>query len=182
MILKSEIIEIGSFTKTHGIKGELNALLDDNCEILSNCSCIIIETDSIFVPYFIESFRTKGNLSSLIMIDGISSEIEAKEFISKPIYILKKEYNDFYDIDEDNDINGGYASEFIGYSIVNEDNDLIGEIIDIDDSTDNPLFIVENNSNTIYIPIVDEFIIDINDDNKTIEMSLPTGLVELNLK
>lgn len=182
MILKSEIIEIGSFTKTHGIKGELNAILEDNCEILEQCRCIILEIDSIYVPYFIKSFRAKGAHSSLIMIEGVTSEIEAKEFVAKPIYILKKEYSNLYEIDKDNDFNGNYASEFIGYSILDENNNQIGEIIDIDDSTDNPLFIIDNNCNTIYIPIVDEFIIDIDDKNKIIEMSLPVGLVELNLK
>ena len=38
MILSSDIIEIGTFTKTHGIKGELNALLDDGTEIMQHVS------------------------------------------------------------------------------------------------------------------------------------------------
>ncbi|MBQ2371494.1 MAG: hypothetical protein II294_06585, partial [Muribaculaceae bacterium] len=101
MILSSDIIEIGTFTKTHGIKGELNALLDDGTEIMQHVSCIILEIDSIFVPHFITSCRSKGASASLIMIDGINSEIEAKDLVSKSIYVLKEEYNTFHDIDED---------------------------------------------------------------------------------
>ena len=38
-----------------------------------------------------------------------------------------------------------------------------GKIVDIDDSTDNVLFIVENdNSDDIYIPVADEFVYDID--------------------
>ncbi|MEE1365939.1 MAG: ribosome maturation factor RimM [Muribaculaceae bacterium] len=182
MILSSDIIEIGTFTKTHGIKGELNALLDDGTEIMQHVSCIILEIDSIFVPHFITSCRSKGASASLIMIDGINSEIEAKDLVSKSIYVLKEEYNTFHDIDEDENGEGGYASDFIGYSIVDEDDNEIGEIIDIDDSTDNPLFIVDNNGNTVYIPITEEFILFIDDDKEVIGMSLPEGLIELNIK
>ena len=63
-----------------------------------------------------------------------------------------------------------------------EDDNEIGEIIDIDDSTDNPLFIVDNNGNIVYIPITEEFILFIDDDKEVIGMSLPEGLIELNIK
>ena len=179
MIQISDIIEIGSFTKTHGIKGELNTFVKDDCNILNECSCIILSIDSIFVPHFIKSIRVKGASSALVMLDDITNEIEAKKLVSKSIYILKEEYNEYYSIDSENQ-QGGYASDFIGYNIIDDSDNLIGKIIDIDASTDNPLFIVENNDKICYIPIAEEFIIYINDNEKSIGVSLPIGLLDIN--
>lgn len=179
MIQISDIIEIGSITKTHGIKGELNAFIEDDCNILNESSCIILSIDSIFVPHFIKSIRIKGTSSALIMLDDVNDEIEAKKFVSKSIYILKKEYNKYCSLENENQ-QGGYASDFIGYKIIDDSNNVIGIITDIEASTDNPLFIVENNNKICYIPIADEFILYIDDNEKLIGMSLPIGLLDIN--
>ena len=56
-----------------------------------------------------------------------------------------------------------------------------GKIIDIEDSTENALFIVEGKDCKIsYIPIVVDFIENISTETLTITMDLPTGLLELN--
>lgn len=57
---------------------------------------------------------------------------------------------------------------------------LIGKIDDIDVSTDNALFIVISpEDKKILVPIVDEFITDIDMDNLSISVDLPEGLLDL---
>ena len=73
-----------------------------------------------------------------------------------------------------------YAEDFIGYNIIVGDNVLIGAIVDFDDTTDNALFIVKNQNDTeFFIPIADDFIVDIDIDNKIMTMNLPEGLLDL---
>ena len=73
-----------------------------------------------------------------------------------------------------------YAEDFIGYKIYEQNKDLIGEIIDYDDSTENALFIVRTGEEEIvYIPIVEDFIVDINNIDKNVTMALPSGLLDL---
>lgn len=177
MILFDDLTPIGKFTKTHGIKGELNAVFDVDLPLCQE-KYVIIEVDGIFVPFFFDSIRQKSSYSYLIKFDNINSDKEAKIFIDKTIYL---ENTILSSLDEDNDYSeGAFADEFIDYKIIDTEYGLVGTITDIEVSTDNNLFIVNNNNNTIYIPITEDFIIDINDDDKTITMNLPSGLINLN--
>jgi predicted flavoprotein YhiN len=55
----------------------------------------------------------------------------------------------------------------------------IGEIVDIDDSTINTLFVVEKDGEEILIPAQEELIADIDHDGQSILFDLPQGLVSL---
>ena len=56
----------------------------------------------------------------------------------------------------------------------------IGVITDIDDQTDNWLFVVERkNGDEALVPVQDAFIVDINHEERTITMDLPIGLLDL---
>ena len=70
---------------------------------------------------------------------------------------------------------------YIGYNILDVSGKKIGEITAIDDSTENILFCIEsaNSGEEILIPLSDDFIEEINDNNKTITMNLPEGLLDL---
>jgi 16S rRNA processing protein RimM len=176
MIDREDICAIGSFRKTHALKGELNAVFDIFADFLDADDCLILEMDGIFVPFFIESIRPKGNMSSLIKLCNVESEEAARRFVNKDIYIRKDSLPEEFDSDEE----GAYAEDFIGYKVVDINIGYLGDIIGIDDSTDNYLFEVSNNDKTILIPVAQEFIREISDENKILEMELPEGLINLN--
>ena len=67
---------------------------------------------------------------------------------------------------------------FVDYVIYNN-NSIIGKIIDIIENKNQDLFEVVVNEKRILIPIVDEFIVNIDNDNKKIIMNLPEGLTDL---
>lgn len=68
---------------------------------------------------------------------------------------------------------------FIGFSLLNEENEILGTITNVDCSTENFLFIVTQNDKDIFIPATDDFIIDIDINSKTLTMSLPEGLLDI---
>ncbi len=56
----------------------------------------------------------------------------------------------------------------------------VGEITDIDDSTENVLFVVATPSSaTVYLPVADEFITEIDTDRRILRMNLPEGILDL---
>ena len=176
MITNSQISNIGKLVKPHGVNGEIVVTID--CDIdLSTVKCIIINIDGINIPFFISSIRPRGKESYLIMIDGINNEIDAALICGKSLHVLNNEIEDVEDEE-----GGFYANDLIGYNVYLSDyNSLIGEIIDIEDSTENALFIVkQENNEIIYIPIVVDFIENISAETSTIIMDLPIGLLELN--
>lgn len=175
MIVNDEIIEIGQITKPHGINGQVVITIESDVN-LGDLFCVIIKDEGLNVPYFINSIRTKGYNSAIVSIDDVATEDDALTLCGKPIYALKRDLDiEDSEIEED----GFYAVDLIGYSVV-ENNILLGEITEINDATENALFIVtSDNGNVYYIPIADEYIIDINAETKTIIMDLPIGLIDL---
>ena len=158
MIDKEKLVEIGKFQKTHALKGELNAILDIPEEYVKDGNPLIIETDGIPVPYYAESIRGKGTTSFLIKLEGVDSVEDAAEFVNSAILVPRDELQDY-----------------------------VGDVMLEDDleqdryTTENELMVVRTpDDEEIYIPLADEFIIDINEERREIHTSLPEGLVSLN--
>ena len=173
MIHESQLTTIGHLVKPHGINGEINMSIEYEIDILS-LKCFVLNMDGIYVPFFIEACRSKGVDARLITVDGITNEIQAADLCGKTVYAL----TDDLDFDSDEDQAGFYATDLIGYQIL-DGNVNIGEIIDIEDSTENALFVVKSGDNVVYIPIADEMIEDIISETNTIVMNLPEGILDL---
>ena len=181
MIEEKQLTEIGKFQKTHALKGELNAILDVEPEFLTEGNAIIIDVDGIYVPFYCENIRNKGTFSYLVKLEGINSESEAKPFVNKIIYALKeavaKSASDNQAIGDDI----VFLDELVDYDILDDTLGLIGKIREVDDTTDNILFIVESpEGERIYVPAVEDLILAIDSDSKYVEMNLPEGLLNLN--
>ena len=176
MITREEIIEIGIFNKAHGVKGEISATIDCEIDVFRKFSCIVVEIDGIFVPFFAESIRPKSQETVLLNIDGFDSDVAVKILVNKTIYVLKAEYSEISSSENCDELPIDY---FIGFTVRAADGKVIGEIVDVDDTTDNVLFVVETANGTYPIPAVDDFILDIDEDEKILELDLPDGLFDL---
>ena len=182
MIKEQDILQAGKFLKPHGLDGELNVLTEYNSEILENGYPLIVDLDGIYVPFYTSGVRTKGEFSSLVSIDGVDCVEEARKFVNKLFYMLKKDIAEYLDVDEDELI---FDEDFIGYEVEDAKLGRIGVVKDIDDSTENVLLIVDpnNGGEEIYIPFVDEFIHHIDeadeDGKGKIVMQLPEGLLNM---
>lgn len=173
MITIDEIISIGKFNKAHGINGELSATITAPQVVLDNCSCIVCDIDGIFVPFFIKDYRTKSQETFLLSIDDINNEQEAAMLVNKDIYVKRNEYGDA--LEDDDQVPIDY---FIGFKAII--NGINGNIVDIDDSTANLLFVIDTcDDRQLLIPAVEEFITDIDNKNNIITMEVPQELLDL---
>lgn len=181
MIEEKQLTEIGKFQKTHALKGELNAILDVEPEFLSEGNAIVIDVDGIYVPFYCESVRSKGTFSYLVKLEGINSESEAKPFVNKVIYALKEAVAKYTVDNTDNNDDIVFLDDLLDYDIFDDTLGLIGKIKEVDDTTDNILFIVEGpDGEKIYVPAVEDLISSIDSDSKRVDMNLPEGLLNLN--
>lgn len=174
MIKRSELTEIGTALKTHGINGELNVVIPVDVD-LDDLSCLIIDMDGIFVPFFIENARQRGADGYIVKFEGITSDLEGAEFRGKTIYALSREVVDG-EISDD----GLYADDLIGYRVTSTDALLKGEIEDIDASTANVLFVVRtDDGKTCLVPVAEEFIDNIDSEKSEVTFNIPEGLLDL---
>lgn len=176
MITKNQVVRLGTLSKPHGIKGEISASLDFDVD-LSELKCIVVSIDSIFVPFFVSGIRTKSVETVLIKIDDIDNEEDARNMCGRDYYALAEDV----DVASDADDNGGYVSDFVGYTLCDEESREFGRIEDFDDSTDNLLFIVRpaGGDDVVYVPVADDLIIDIDTKIRSISLMIPEGLIDL---
>lgn len=177
MITRDELIAIGHYNKPHGVAGELSATVDVDLEVLRGLSCLVSDIDGIFVPFFVNTIRPKSVDTVLLTIDGIENEKEAARLVNRDIYALKREYRQ-ESIDADAD---GYPLDFfIGFELRDSDGSRVGEITDVDEQTENAIFVVDRDGSEIMVPATDDLIVEFDVDNKLMVMDLPEGLLDLN--
>ena len=177
MITRDELIAIGHYNKPHGVAGELSATVDVEVEVLKGLSCLVSDIDGIFVPFFVNAIRPKSGDTVLLTINGIENEKEAARLVNRDIYALKRDYRQ-ESIDADAD---GYPLDFfIGFELRDSDGSRVGEITDVDEQTENAIFVVDRNGSEIMVPATDDLIVEFDVDNKLMVMDLPEGLLDLN--
>lgn len=180
MICRDELIEVGKVLKTHGVNGEMSTLftVDGFEDFVKPGSCLLFDMDGIIVPFFVASCRPRGHESLLITLDGEDTQQQASAFVGKCVYMSS---DDVPEVLDDEEGEGVYASDLIGYRAIDTDGTEIGEIRDIDDNTENVLFVVsrEDDSKDVLIPAVAEMINDIDSDSHTVIFNLPQGLLNI---
>ena len=172
MIFESDLRPIGKLLKPHGICGEITALLMDDID-LRQLSCIILQLDGIFVPFFLRAVRPKSSETDLVLIDGVNDEAQAARLCPNEFFALADE------LPETGDSDGVYTADMIGFA-VEANGTALGKIVEIDDTTANYLFIIEkNNGERCLIPVADEFITGLDADTRRLSLDLPQGLLDL---
>lgn len=173
MICEDEVLKIGKFIKPHGIKGEITFAFDNDIFDRVDCPYLICSIDNIFVPFFIKSYRFKGSDTALVLLEDVESEIQAKRFNGLSVYFPRK----YFDNNEEVELTLNY---FIDFIVIDKQLGEIGIIKDIDESTINTLFLLKKkgSDDDIIIPASDDFITDIDSENKILYVELPVGLLD----
>jgi 16S rRNA processing protein RimM len=172
MIQTGELIRAGQIFKPHGLKGELSFGLSNSSLEAESDFFIFLLVDGIPVPFYVTSVRMKSEETGLIMLDGVVNEEQARELAGSDIYLQQ------YQISDANDDEMA-VEMLIGYTLIEEQAGEIGVISSIDTTTENTLFVIESGDDEILIPVVEAYILSIDQEQKIIEMSLPEGLLSL---
>ena len=173
MINPEDLYKIGEITKSHALKGEVVFQFTDDIFDTTDADYLIVEVDGIFVPFFIEEYRFRSNSSALLKLVDIDSVEQAQQVIGCDVYFEKAKAADA----DEEEMSLHY---FVGFEMVDEKGNLIGKVTDIDDNTENWLFVVEKTDGSeALIPAHEEFIADIDHEGRKLTMDLPEGLLEL---
>jgi len=169
---KEDCFYLGKITKTHGFKGNLILHLDtDEPELYENLESVFIERDGMLVPFFFEFAQPYSKGKLLVKFEGISPE-EAEKLVNRRAYLPLETLPDLAGTDF-------YYHEITGFSVIDTQHGEIGIIQNVNDSGAQALFEVKFGDKDLLIPVVDEWILEVNRDEKFIKMETPEGLIEL---
>ncbi|OXB01993.1 16S rRNA processing protein RimM [Flavobacterium plurextorum] len=172
---KEECFYLGKIAKKFSFKGEVLAYLDtDEPELYENLESVFVECNKHLVPFFIETSSLHKNDFLRIRFEDVNTEEDADALIGNPIYLPltmlpKLSGNKFY------------FHEVIGFEIEDQRLGVFGKIAAVNDTTAQPLFEVLNGEIEMLIPMIDQFLVKIDRENKKVIMNLPEGLVEMYL-
>ena len=173
MIKKEEVYKIGLFNKPHGIHGELQFTFTDDIFDRVDCDYLICLLDGIFVPFFIEEYRFRSDSTALVKLEGIDTAERARMFTNVEVYFPVKHAEEA----EDGELSWNF---FVGFRMEDVRHGELGEVGEVDTTTVNTLFVVEQeDGEELLIPAQEEFIVEINQEKKLITVELPEGLLNL---
>lgn len=159
------LIKIGKIVTTHGIKGEIKILSNFELkkEVFKIGNKIYIGKE--YDEEIINSYRVHKNYD-MITLKGYTNINEVLKFKNKFVYVNRDDLsNDKFIIDD-----------LIGFSVI-IDNNVIGVVSSFSNIKNNPILIVKSDKKEIYIPYHNDFIINIDNKNKTITVKYIEGLI-----
>lgn len=170
---KDNCFYLGKIVKKYSYKGELLAKLDtDEPEIYEGLDAIFVDLRGNLVPFFVEASQLHKSNLLRIKFEDVTTEADADALLKTDLYLPlellpKLEGNKFY------------FHEVIGFSISDENYGKVGVVKAINDSTAQPLFVIDNNGKEVLIPMNDDFIKKVDRAKKTIIVNTPEGLIDL---
>jgi 16S rRNA processing protein RimM len=172
---KEDCFYLGKIAKKFSFKGEVLIYLDtDEPESYENMESVFVEFNKNLVPFFIENSSLHKNDFLRVRFEEVNNEEDADAILNKEVYLPlstlpKLSGNKFY------------FHEVIGFEIEDKRVGVFGVIQSINDTTAQPLFEVLNGEVEILIPMIDQFLVKIDRQNKKVIMDLPEGLIEMYL-
>lgn len=172
---KEDCFYLGKIAKKFSFKGEVLIFLDtDEPELYEDMESVFVEFNKNLVPFFIENSNLHKNDFLRVKFEDVDDEAEADSIMGCEIYLPlnllpKLEGNQFY------------FHEVIGFEIEDQRLGVFGKIVSINDTSAQPLFEVVNGNVEILVPMIDQFLVKIDRENKKVIMDLPEGLVEMYL-
>ena len=172
-MLHDDCYYLGYIVKPHGLKGAFQVSLDvSNPQEYTKMESVFVELDGQLVPFFISAISVQSNGKARIEIEDISTTDEARRLVGKqlflPLAILPKLKGNHF-----------YHHEIEEYHLIDENDTEIGPIKKIQDSPAQDLIVVIRNEKEILIPILENTIIKLDRDQKTLKVNLLPGILEL---
>ena len=169
MIKEENIYQIGRLGKTHGVRGEISFLFDDDVFDRVDADYLILKVDGIFVPFFMEEYRFKSDSNAIIKFEDIDTQERARELTGADVYFPRS-------LAENADENLSW-SVLVGFDIIEASNGrTVGRIASVDDSTLNILFCLDDGR---LIPASENLITAIDQQTRTLTMHIPESLLDL---
>lgn len=169
---KEDCYFLGKITRRHGLAGNVILKLDtDQPELYNKLESIFVEINGLLVPFFIEK-SSWSKLDALNLAFKNSSEALVDQSLNKDVYLPlsslpKLTGNQFY------------YHEIIGFEIIDQNGNNCGVIRSVNDQTAQNYFVTNLDGKEVVVPIIKDWILEVDREERLIKMNLPEGLIDV---
>jgi 16S rRNA processing protein RimM len=172
---KEDCFYLGKIAKKFSFKGEVLIYLDtDEPKLYEDMESVFVEFNKNLIPFFIKNSSLHKNDFLRVQFEDVDNEEDADAIMNHEVYLPLKMLPKLTG-------NKFYYHEVIGFEIEDKRLGVFGKIVSINDSSAQPLFEVVNGTVEILVPMIDQFLVKIDRENKKVIMDLPEGLIEMYL-
>lgn len=177
MIKLEDCFYLGYVKKIHGTAGDIEVVLDvDDTSKYKKKESILLLLKNNLIPFFIEKITVKKG-GAVIQLQGIKSHYEAEHLIGSQLYLPIEQLPPL------KGKNKFYYHEVIGYTVLDTKLGKLGTIKDIVDESVQPVLVITHpTEKEILIPLIDEFLVEVNKSAKEFFIKTPEGLVQMYLE
>ncbi|MDH6250734.1 16S rRNA processing protein RimM [Chryseobacterium sp. H1D6B] len=169
---KEDCYFLGKITRRHGLAGNVILKLDtDQPELYNKLESIFVEINGLLVPFFIERLSW-SKLDALNIYFKNSSEALVDQSLGKSVYLPLTSLPALSG-------NKFYYHEIIGFDILDAEDNNCGVIRSVNDQTAQNYFVTNLDGKEVVIPIIKDWILEVNREERFIKMVLPEGLIDV---
>lgn len=171
MLKKTDYYKIGEIRKTHGVKGEMMLISDFPIDFEAINDWLFFSLEECLVPFKVTSLRETSEKNALFICERIGTIEVANNYVGTEIYLPLSSKTTTENMDE--------PISLIGYNVINEENnEVLGKIVNFIESNFNPLLEIETEGHeNILLPFHEEFILGLEGNDLIVRP--PEGLLDL---
>lgn len=168
-------IQIGYTRKTHGIAGELKAVVEEPFEDL------FLDADRVFLdikgnkqPFFIKHIRGGGDL--IVLFEDVANREDALLLQSRGIFLPENEVPAEALVEPEDEREYGYI---LGYQMTDQTLGVIGTVDEVLVMPQQEMAVVTYQGREVLIPLNEHFVVAVDETARRVTVSLPEGLLAL---
>lgn len=146
----------------------------DQPEFYNKLEGIFVEINGLLVPFFVEKQQWSKDNSKIISFKNATLQM-AEQTVNKDVYLPLSTLPELKG-------NQFYYHEVIGFEIKDTEGNSAGTIKEVNDMAPQHYFVLDLNGKDVIIPVIKDWILEVNRDEKFIKMELPEGLLDVFLK
>jgi len=174
LISKDQCFYLGYISKAQGFKGGLIAFFDvDDTKKYARLDHILVELNGVLTPFFLETINLKDKNFAHLKIEGIDDQESANELTGKDMYLNLDKLPKLGDGDY-------YLHDLVGMTVIDATHGEVGVVEKVLDYNNNPLLLIMDNTNEILVPLIDNFVKQVDKKAKTIKIDVPEDLLNIN--
>lgn len=167
-----EFTLIGHTKKAYGVKGELKTqIFEEYLDSLFQTEVVFIELQGQKVPFFIEGITDQ--VPPLLKLEEIDNKEASLKIAGKKLFLRAK------DVVETTTTDDLVYSYCVGFTIVDTEQGQIGVIEEVLEFPQQEMAVLSHQNKEIFIPLNEQLIEAINENDKVVKMTLPLGILEL---
>lgn len=175
MFIKDECFRLGSVARMHGYKGEVSIFLDvDNPNDYKELESVLVEIDGKLIPFFLEHLYIRNKGFAVAKFETVNMEQQAQRLIKCGLYLP-------LEILPETEGKEFYYFEIEGFKVIDEIEGDIGIVEKVIDLSGNPIIQITKDDKEILLPNQEQFILEVDKENKILRTRAPEGLIAMYL-